>query len=245
MTQPDSSANLPETPAVVAVGDMLFEETLGALNGRSNNGELECALTLFAKRAVALNPVRLRIARAAGMGCLKELGTDSPAKFIDAALAMAIAAEHSENGTGSSAAFKDVESWGDPVDGADLLDTLRAFFRRFLILPEGAADVLAAFALVTHAADVFRTVPYLALESPTPECGKTRVLEILALLSARPWFTLMPSTAVLFRVLEEYHPTMLLDECQAVRGRGEAAENVRDRLLAGYKRGAHVPRCVV
>ena len=55
---------------------------------------------------------------------------------------------------------------------------------------------------------------------------------------------MMPSTAVLFRVLEQFHPTMLLDECQAVRGRGEAAENVRDLLLAGYKRGAKVPRCV-
>ncbi len=145
--------------------------------------------------------------------------------------------------SGQPAAFADLEPWGDPVDGAELLDTIKAFSCRFLILPPGAADVFAAFALVTHAADVFRTVPYLALESPTPECGKTRVLEILALLSARPWFTLMPSTAVLFRVLEEFHPTMLLDECQAVRGRGEAAENVRDLLLAGYKRGAKVPRC--
>ncbi len=247
--QPDTDLNEAETrpaetPAVVGVVDTLIEETLGALNGLSNNGELEYALGLFAGRAITFNSVRRPIARIAAIGCLKELSIDGPAKLVDGALAMAAAAEHGENGTGASAAFEDVESWGDPVDGADLLNTLEAFFCRFLILPEGAADVLAAFALATHAADVFRTVPYLALESPTPECGKTRVLEILALLSARPWFTLMPSTAVLFRVLEEFRPTMLLDECQAVRGRGEAAENVRDLLLAGYKRGAKVPRCV-
>lgn len=151
---------------------------------------------------------------------------------------------------GRALALSDPEAWPEPVDGAALLEDTRAFFGRFAVLPEGADVVFALFSVTTHAAaaaekpPTFRSVPYVVLVSPVHECGKTLVLELLALTVRRPWLTLMPSTAVLFRVLEQFHPTMLLDECQAVRGRGESAENVRDLLLAGYKAGATVPRCV-
>ena len=225
--------------------DAIVSRVFGSLPQSPGSQALEQALSDFAEAAANLTPVQQRIARLSAIKALKDVAIVTPAGLVDSALAMVTSAEGAHNtNAGQPVAFAELEPWSDPVDGAELLDVLQAFVCRFLILPEGAADVLATFALETHAADVFRTAPYIALESPTPECGKTRALEVLALLSARPWFTLMPSTAVLFRVLEEFHPTMLLDECQAVHGRGEAAENVRDLLLAGYKRGAKVPRCV-
>src|SRR3989454_6885730 len=56
--------------------------------------------------------------------------------------------------------------------------------------------------------------------------------------------TIVPSTAVLFRVLEQSAPTLLLDEAEVVNGRGDAAADVRALLQSGYRLGAFVPRCV-
>src|SRR2546422_501411 len=81
----------------------------------------------------------------------------------------------------------DVEPWPQPVDGAALLERLGAFETEYLVLPPGAADYLAVFALVTHATEAFHVAPYVAVLSPTNECGKTRLLEGLGLGGRRPW----------------------------------------------------------
>src|SRR5207253_10292442 len=115
---------------------------------------------------------------------------------------------------------------------------------RFLDLPPGADVLLAAFAVSTYAVEAFSAATYIVVHSPAPQCGKTRLLEILELLVRRPWFTIVPSTAVLFRVLEQFTPTLLPDEAEVVHGRGDAAGDVRALLQSGYRRGAFVPRCV-
>ena len=226
--------------------DPLEAAGLTALPERCDLGDLKVALQRLRMLTNGTDPLdRIELEKRA-VALLKERKIDAPGRWVTAAIGKGNGAGGGVDtpAQGQVLAFDDPDPWPDPVDGALLLEQLRAFVRRFVRLPPGADDVLAAYVLVTHAIDAFGTTPYLVLESPTPECGKTRVLEVLALLVRRPWFTLMPSTAVLFRVLEQHHPTMLLDECQAVRGRGEAADNVRDLLLAGYKLGGTVPRCV-
>jgi len=144
---------------------------------------------------------------------------------------------------GEAVAFADPEPWPDAVDGAALLARLEAFVRRFLALPPGADVLLPAFVLATYAVEIFPVAPYLVAHSPAPQCGKTRALEVLELLVRRPWRTIVPSTAVLFRVLQESVPTLLLDEAEVVNGRGDAAADVRALLQSGYRLGAFVPRC--
>ena len=56
---------------------------------------------------------------------------------------------------------------------------------------------------------------------------------------------MQPSTAVLFRKIEKDHPTLLLDEADAIfSSRGEQYEPLRAVLNAGVRRGTVVPRCV-
>ncbi len=145
---------------------------------------------------------------------------------------------------GQAITFADPEPWEEPVDGAQLLGRIHALVTRFLGLPPGGDLLLAVFALYTHAADAFDTAPYIVLHSPAPQCGKTRALEILGLLTRRAWQTICPSTAVLFRVLEQHATTLLLDEAEVVRGQGDSAKDVQALLQSGYRRGACVPRCV-
>jgi len=138
----------------------------------------------------------------------------------------------------------DAEPWGEPVDGAALLTEITALIKLYVALPAHAPESLAAFALTTHAVDAFNAASYLFLSSPTPECGKTRLLEVLELVVRRPWRPAILTGPVLFRGIEQYEPTLLLDEAEVVRGRGDAADNVRAVLHVGYRRGAVIERCV-
>jgi len=138
----------------------------------------------------------------------------------------------------------DPEPWLDEVNGAGLLADFSALFSRYLVLPDGGADVLAAFILLTYVVEAFDSVPYLAILSPTPRCGKSRLLELIEMLAWRPWLTTSATGAVIYRRIERLHPTLLLDEAEVVRSHGDAAGIIRSLLQAGYRRGVQVTRCV-
>jgi hypothetical protein len=87
--------------------------------------------------------------------------------------------------------------------------------------------------------------PYLAVTAPERRSGKSRVLEALRPLVARPFTAVTPSEAVLFRKIAKDSPTLLLDETDAIfRDRSNTYEGIRALLNAGNRRGTSVPRCV-
>ena len=95
--------------------------------------------------------------------------------------------------------------------------------------------------------DAFDFTPYLHIRSPEKQCGKTRLLDCLALLVLRVWRAILPSEAVLFRKIEKDRPTLLLDEIDGIFSndrKDERREALRSLLNAGFERGAQVPRCV-
>ncbi len=235
MTQPDSSTNLPDSPAVVGVVDTLIEETLGALNGRSNNGELEYALTLFAIRAATLNPVRSVIARAAALVCLKELGIDAPAKLIDRALAMAALPESTENGSGSVVLLKDVEPWPEEVDGFAVADEVMAMLLRYVSMSQKSALAVALWVMLTHAHDAFHVSPLLAITSPQKRCGKTTLLHLIQGLARRPLPGANIPAASLFRAVEKFQPTLLVDEADTFL---KDNDDLRGVLNSGHVRAS-------
>jgi hypothetical protein len=126
-----------------------------------------------------------------------------------------------------------------------LLDVV-AFVQRYVVLPsQHAAVAIAVWVAHTWAIDAFETTPYLLVRSPEKRSGKTRLLEILELLTPRPWHVVQPSGAVLFRKISKDHPTLLLDEADTIfSGRGEQYEPLRALLNAGVRRGVVIPRCV-
>lgn len=118
------------------------------------------------------------------------------------------------------------------------------FIRRFCILPNAAYLPLATWAAATHLPDSFDTFPYIALLSPAKRCGKTRVLEVLELLTSKAWRGTSATSAALFRMMEDV-PTLLLDEVEALGNSkpSESAQAVLAVLNAGHRKGATVPRC--
>jgi len=123
----------------------------------------------------------------------------------------------------------------------ELWRELREAFYHYLELQRKEEyDVLVAWTLMTWTIERFNIIPYLFFYG-TWESGKTRGLELLQNLAYRGW--LMPdiSEASLFRVVDSLHPTLLIDEAEALAKKPE----IRALLNSGYKRGATVPRQTV
>lgn len=143
------------------------------------------------------------------------------------------------------------DPWEPPPAKAGLaatLDAVAAYLRRFAWLgSDEAVDGIALRAAHTHAVEACEYSPLLILTSPAPRSGKSRVLELLEGIVARPWKVISPSEAVLFRTLDERRPTLLLDEVDTIfghRNRNGDTEPLRAILNAGNRRGTHVPRMV-
>ena len=128
---------------------------------------------------------------------------------------------------------------------ARLLDSLVEYLREYVVMAPAQADAAALWAAHTHALDAAETTPFLNATSPEKRCGKTRLLDTLELVVARPWRVIMPSEAVLFRKIDKASPTLLLDECDAIFDRSNGStEPLRALLNASNRRGTSVPRCV-
>ncbi len=132
-----------------------------------------------------------------------------------------------------------------PRDGADVLEDLANFILRFVVLTPVQVAAIALWIVHTHVFQAADTTPYLNISSAEKRSGKTRLLEVLELLVARPWFTGRVTAAVLARKVDAECPTLLLDESDAAfKGEKEYAETLRGILNSGYRRGGKCSICV-
>ena len=131
------------------------------------------------------------------------------------------------------------------VEGHSLLDALEIYIRRFVSLSEPQAQAVTLWVVHTHTLAAADSTPYLAITSAEKQCGKTRLLEVLEILVAKPWLTGRVTAAVLTRKIDSEHPTLLLDESDAAfRGEREYAEALRGVLNSGHRRGGRASCCI-
>lgn len=132
-----------------------------------------------------------------------------------------------------------------PIDVATVLDDTEAFIRRYVVLNDDQATAVALWAGHTHAVSAADCTPYLHINSPTKRTGKTRLLEVLEAIVARPWFTGRTTAAALVRKIDAESPTLLLDESDATfKGPQEYAEALRGVLNSGYRRSGKASVCI-
>jgi hypothetical protein len=132
------------------------------------------------------------------------------------------------------------------VDGAELLDDLARFVRRFCAFPtEHYCTAVTLWIAHTHAIDAFEITPRLAFVSETKQTGKSRALEVIDLTSARSRYVGSMTTAYLFRLVDQSKPTLLLDEVDAIFGpKARDNEELRGLINVGFRRSATIGRCV-
>lgn len=145
--------------------------------------------------------------------------------------------------------LRDVYSGGEVENGANLLSDLAAFVKRFVCLSDSQADILALW--ITHSYSAFdsdaKFTPYIHITSPTKRSGKTRCLELLSALALNPLRADHISVAALYRVIQQYGPTLLIDELDSALHGGdrEYQQEIRNILNSGHNRNGSVFRCVV
>ena len=136
--------------------------------------------------------------------------------------------------------FPPVEPSPDPAAINDLLRRLAARLRQHVIFPDEAANAVALWVAFAWTHDAATHSPMLLVTSAERDSGKTTLLGLVNLLSPRGLMVVDPSPAVLYRLVEKWKPTLVVDEAD-----DQFKENppLRAVVNSGWTRGAGVPRC--
>jgi putative DNA primase/helicase len=150
-------------------------------------------------------------------------------------------AGEASGGAGSPVLLADREPWPAPVDDEQMLRDTAAFIERHVMLPPGAAVACALWVIHTFVYERFTHSPRLAITSPAPRCGKTTLLELLTWLVQRPLSAANITSAVVFRAIEQFRPSLMVDEADTFLAEDEALRGI---LNAGHRKGGQVLRLV-
>ncbi len=175
------------------------------------------------KPLLAIDEADRLISRAAGLHPIEYQRERSDlAKQIDISVTAldklvkdrARAKEQSTDVTDCSSEMLDgIAAWADPVAGDELAFSIKRLFNRYCSLPPYADVALTLWAIATYTINEHRLFPKLSVVSPQPRCGKTTLLEVLAAIANRVLSASNVTAAVLFRVIDDCQPTLLIDEC--------------------------------
>ncbi|MFC4906599.1 DUF3631 domain-containing protein [Actinomadura gamaensis] len=132
----------------------------------------------------------------------------------------------------------------EPIDGAALLDALRAALTKYVILPsEHAADAVTLWIAATHAQPAWPHAPRLVIRAPEKRCGKSRLLDVVEGTCHNPFITVNSSPAAVYRSISDDPPTLLVDEADTLFGaKAEGNEDLRGLLNAGHQRNRPAKR---
>jgi putative DNA primase/helicase len=138
--------------------------------------------------------------------------------------------------------FTEAEPWAGEVDPARLLSDIAQTIRRFIVCTEEIANAVALWVALTWFIDVVQVAPMLNLTSPEKRCGKTLLLTLLGRLCERALTSSNISPSALFRAIDTWKPTLLIDEADAFM---KDNEELRGLLNSGHSRdSAFVVKCV-
>lgn len=131
-----------------------------------------------------------------------------------------------------------------PPDADVLLATVRGFITRYCILSKAQATICAAWVLHTWTIKAFNKTPYLLIQAAERACGKSTLLDAMALLAYEPLSAGAATGAALTRALHQRPRTLFLDEIDLLfSGDTETASAVAGVLNCGYQRGKPFLKC--
>lgn len=138
--------------------------------------------------------------------------------------------------------FEVSDPWPEPVEGARLLDDISQAVKRFIVCDDATAVATALWVSMTHFIDVVQVCPLAIITAPEKRCGKSQLLWLIGKLASRSLPASNISPAALFRCIDAWQPTLMIDEADAFM---KESEEIRGILNAGHSReSAHVIRVV-
>ncbi len=128
-----------------------------------------------------------------------------------------------------------VEPWPEAVDGSELLNNIYATISNFVIADRESKEAASAWVVLTWLADYATVLPMAMVTAPEKGCGKTVFLSVLEKLSCRPLQTSCITPSALFRSVDAWKPTLLIDEADTFCRENE---ELRGILNSGHTRNS-------
>jgi len=123
-----------------------------------------------------------------------------------------VKAERNDEGKASRFPFDEIEPHTKPIDPAQLLSELSDTIQQFIVLDTEQAHAVALWIALTHFIDVVEVAPLAIINAPEKSCGKTQLLTVMGRMAYRPLPASNATASALFRAVELWKPTILIDE---------------------------------
>lgn len=137
----------------------------------------------------------------------------------------------------------EVEPWPDPVEGGSLLRDIIKRIHSHVVISDDHALTVALFVTLGWVHDEVAThSPILNVTSAEPQSGKTTLLSLISFLLPRCIATVEASDAALYRAIERWKPSFVLDEFDDVMADRDK-RTLRSIINSGHTRGTGVLRC--
>ena len=129
--------------------------------------------------------------------------------------------------------FDDIEPWEHQIEPGQLLTDIVIAVQRFIVCQPETARTVALWVAMTWFMDVVQIAPLAVITAPEKRCGKSLLLFLLGRLVRRPLTASNISPAALFRSIDAWEPTLLVDEADAFMRENE---ELRGLLNCGHTR---------
>jgi putative DNA primase/helicase len=134
----------------------------------------------------------------------------------------------------------EVEPWPEPVDTSALLRDVTDQITRYIATLGDRAIAPALWTMFSYIHKSATHSPSLLVTSPEPNSGKTTLLGVLSYLAHRALPSVSISGPMLFRSIEKWGPTFVVDEADTAL---VSNTDLKEVINSGWTRGQGVVRC--
>lgn len=151
------------------------------------------------------------------------------------------ARQNTEDSAANDAIFERVEVYSEAVDAANVLDEIEVISKDFIICEPQTRVVISLWVALTWFVDYVDYFPIANITAPEKNCGKSTLLDFIKTMAQKPLSTSNISPSALFRMMDKWQPTLLIDEADSFV---DGNEDLRGVINAGHERSGCVFRCV-
>jgi hypothetical protein len=135
----------------------------------------------------------------------------------------------------------EVEPWAEPVDSERLFREVTERILKHVVLTADQAMAVALWVMFTWVHDKAAVhSPLLLVTSPEPNCGKSTMLGLIGYLVRRSIVSVSIKGPALFRSIEKWQPTFIIDEADTALANND---DLKEVVNSGWTRGQSVVRC--
>lgn len=126
-----------------------------------------------------------------------------------------------------------IEPWSEQVNGLEIANNINNKLKNHIVLSNDQSIVITLWVFGSYCFEAFSIFPKLLITSPEKRCGKSTVMRVLYYLSNQSLLVSNITPAAIFRGIELWQPTLLIDEADTfIKG----YEELRGIINSGHSR---------